>query len=155
MRLSAHFFLHELTRSQLAARHGLPNRPDIVAMDNLRQLCQHILEPLRMHYGRPIHPSSGFRHRDVNRLLGSSDKSQHCRGEAVDFEIAGIANDDLAAHIAAHLDFDQLILEYPQAGQPHAGWIHVSYKRAGNRNNVLTRTKQGYQPGLCLSAEAG
>lgn len=148
MRLSAHFFLRELTRSQLASRHALDNTPNAVARDNLKRLCLNILEPLRVHYARPIHPSSGYRSRPLNRLLGSSDRSQHCRGEAVDFEIAGIANLDLAKHIAAQLEFDQLILEYPQIGLPHAGWVHVSFNRANNRKTVMTRTTEGFFDGL-------
>ncbi len=148
MRLSAHFFLHELTRSQLAARHGLENYPDSVVIDNLTALCREALEPLRRHFGRPIHPTSGYRSRAVNRLLGSSDNSQHCRGEAVDFEIAGIANIDVATHIEAHMRFDQLILEYPQANRPQAGWIHLSFTRGRNRRSVLTRLKSGYRQGL-------
>ncbi len=148
MRLSAHFSLFEMTRSQLAARHRLENRPDSVAIDNLMALCREVMEPLRAHFACPIHPTSGYRGRAVNRLLGSSDNSQHCRGEAVDFEIAGIANIDIARHIETHLCFDQLILEYPQIGQPNAGWIHISYSRGANRQSVLTRLANGYKQGL-------
>lgn len=148
MRLSAHFFLHEMTRSQLATRHGLDNQPDSVAIDNLIALCRNVLEPLRRHYGKPIYPTSGYRCRAVNRLLGSSDKSQHCRGEAVDFEIAGIGNMTLARHIEANLAFDQLILEFTQEKDMLAFWIHISYRRGANRQSVLTRFQDGYQRGL-------
>jgi len=150
MRLSAHFVLHELTRSQLAVRHAIENRPDAHELANLHLLCEGFLEPLRADIGRPIHPSSGFRCRALNRLLGSRDSSQHCRGEAVDFEVLGLANVDLARHIASHMLFDQLILEYPQADAPYAGWIHVSYRENGNRRQVLTRLKNGFRRGLIV-----
>ena len=150
MRLSAHFVLHELTRSQLAARHGIENRPNARALSNLRHLCHGFLEPLQADIGRPIHPTSGFRCLALNRLLGSNDRSRHCLGQTVDFEIAGMANADLARHIASTRVFDQLILEYPQADAPQAGWVHVSYARAENRGQVLTRLKTGYQQGIVV-----
>ena len=151
MRLSAHFSLHELTRSQLANRYGLDNTPHEAALTALKPLCTGFLEPLRVHVRRPIYPSSGFRAPSVNRLLGSHDGSQHCRGEAVDFEVGGFSNINLARHIAENMAFDQLILEYPQPDNPHAGWLHVSYRDGHNRQMVLTRTKSGYKRGIALA----
>jgi zinc D-Ala-D-Ala carboxypeptidase len=92
MRLSDHFYLHELTRSQIATRRGLPNQPDEKQIDALRLLCRRVLEPLRRHVKVPIMPSGGYGFLALNRLLGSGDSSSHCRGEAVDFEVMGVDN---------------------------------------------------------------
>jgi hypothetical protein len=146
--LSEHFYLHELTRSQLATRHALPNQPDQSQIDALQLLCRKVLEPVRRQVKVPIIPSSGFRCIALNRLLGSRDTSSHCRGEAVDFEVMGVPNIQLAHWISDNFDFDQLILEYPQAENGSGDWLHVSYKAQGNRVQRLTRQPDGFQTGL-------
>ena len=146
--LSDHFFLHELTRSQIASRRALPNQPDQQQIEALQLLCLKVLEPVRRHVKVPIIPSSGFRNIALNRLLGSRDSSSHCRGEAVDFEVMGVPNIQLAHWISDNLDFDQLILEYPQADNADNGWLHLSYKAQGNRAQRLTRDHDGYHFGL-------
>ena len=92
MILSKHFKLEEFTRSQIAARNGLSNIPGAGEVKNLENICYEILEPVRAKFGKPIMINSGFRSLEVNRKLGSSDSSQHTKGQAVDFEIAGIHN---------------------------------------------------------------
>jgi hypothetical protein len=146
--LSEHFYLHEMTRSQLATRHAIANHPTAGQIDALRHLCRAVMEPVRRHFAVPIVPSSGFRCLRLNRLLGSQDTSSHCAGEAVDFEIIGVSNIRLAHWMVQNLVFDQLILEYPQADDGRAGWVHVSYKSVGNRGQCLTRHQNGYQRGL-------
>jgi len=149
MQLSKHFKLAEFTKSQIAARHGLKNLPGSGEVKNLENLCYEILEPVRAKFEKPIMISSGFRSLMVNRKLGSSDSSQHCKGQAVDFEIAGIPNIKVAYWIQANCDFDQLILEYYQPDDDQHGWVHVSYNEKGaNRKKVLTFDGKTYEDGL-------
>jgi zinc D-Ala-D-Ala carboxypeptidase len=151
MQLTQHFTLEELTKSQTGERLGMDNVPDAAALDNLMLLCEQVLEPLREHYG-PIHINSGYRSSELNKAIGGVGASQHCLGQAADIEVPGVANGDLAAWIAANLDFDQVILECYRRGQPNSGWVHVSYKDSGNRKATLTATVVGgrmiYNPGL-------
>jgi len=137
MRLSLHFTLSELTKSQTATRCRIDNSPPEPVIEKLRYLAQNILEPVRDEFNTPFTPSSGYRCRALNRKIGSSSKSQHCYGEAVDFEIPGIGNLIVASWIKANLDFDQLILEFFKIGEPNSGWIHCSLKETGNRNEAL------------------
>ena len=75
----------------------------------------------------------------MNKAVGGSSKSQHCHGEAVDFECSRIGNDELAEWIRDNLEFDQLILEFYQKGKPSSGCVHCSYKTNGeNRQKVMT-----------------
>jgi hypothetical protein len=69
--------------------------------------------------------------------IGSSVNSQHAKGEAADFEIFGVPNNELAKWIASNCEFDQLILEYYKEGEPNSGWIHCSYKSEDNRKQIL------------------
>ena len=89
MQLSKHFKLEEFTRSQIAARNNLKNIPGSGEVKNLENICYEILEPVRAKFGKPIMINSGYRSLAVNRKLGSSDSSQHIKGQAVDFEIIG------------------------------------------------------------------
>lgn len=141
--LTPHFRLSEFTGSQTAARLRLDNTPPAGAIANLTALCNNVLEPLRAHYGRPIVISSGFRAPAVNRAIGGSPTSQHCKGEAADLEIPGVSNVDVARWIAANLAFDQLILEFYTPGQPSSGWVHVSYRPPCRRDVLTARRVRG------------
>ncbi|MEM7221630.1 MAG: D-Ala-D-Ala carboxypeptidase family metallohydrolase [Pseudomonadota bacterium] len=149
MNLSDHFTLEELCKSQIAERNGIDNslsedtEQGRAIIASLRALCVNILEPVRTHYGIPIKPNSGYRCGELNDKLGSKPTSQHIKGEAVDFEIAGVSNHDLAVWIRDNLTFDQLILEHYVPGQPQSGWVHCSYVSSGNRSSVLTINKTG------------
>ena len=136
MKLSEHFSLWELTKSQVADRKRIKNEPDKESIQNLKVICTSILEPVRRHYGKPIAPSSGYRCLALNRELGSSDRSQHTSGQAVDFEVPGVANMDPARWIMDNLLYDQLILEFYKEGQPNSGWVHCSYVGQGNRKQA-------------------
>ena len=127
MMLSDHFSLEELTKSSTAVRKGIDNEPDSTARENLIVLCSEILEPVRTHYGIPFVPNSGFRCLELNREIGSSDRSQHVTGNAVDFEVPGVDNKEVALWVKENCDFDQLILEFYKEGEPASGWVHCSY----------------------------
>ena len=135
-RLSTHFSLKELTRSQTAERRRINNIPGEKEIENLKILCENILEPVRKHYGIPFSPSSGFRSMALNEAIGSTKASQHIDGQAADFEIPGVPNMELALWIKEHLDYDQLLLEFYKENVPDSGWVHCSYVKNGNRNKV-------------------
>ena len=147
MKLSEHFTLEEMAKSQTATRKGIPNTPSEAHTEAMRKVCENILEPVRTHYSIPFTPSSGYRSAELCLAIGSSVNSQHAKGEAVDFEVPSIPNFEVAGWVVANLDFDQLILEHYTGG--NTGWIHCSYKDSGNRKEVLTfDRKNGYRKGL-------
>ena len=135
MQLSEHFSLQELTKSSTAERRGIANEPDDEAVENLIMVCETILEPVREQYGIPFIPNSGFRCLELNRAIGSSDRSQHTTGEAVDFEVPGISNREVALWVQENCKFDQLILEFYKEGDPSSGWVHCSYVIDGDNRN--------------------
>lgn len=142
MNLSEHFSLKELTVSDTATRLGLSNVPDDVAIASLTILCERVLEPVRNHFGKPVKVNSGYRAPDVNAAVGGSKTSDHCRGQAADIEINGVANADLAQWIADNLSFTQVILEFYTQGIPDSGWVHVSYAPTDLKKQQLTAVKK-------------
>ena len=152
VRISKNFALSEMVKSATAERLGVDNSPNLIHLVNLTHLAIHILQPVRDKFG-VITINSGYRSPALNAKVGGSKTSQHCNGEAADFESSRISNPKLAAWIAENLDFDQLILEFYDGKDPHSGWIHCSYKKDGsNRAKTLTALrvngKTKYQNGL-------
>ena len=150
MQLSKNFSLKELTASQTADRHGISNNPSEDHMDNLKRLCDNVLQKVRDHYGKVVSVSSGYRSPELCVKIGSSAKSQHAKGQAADFEIFGVPNAELAKYIIDHLDFDQLILEFHNPEEPNSGWIHCSWIPEGRRASYLhaykSEGKTKYKP---------
>ena len=140
MQLSKNFALRELTRSQTAIRKGIKNEPNQEQLINLAVLTSKVLQPCRDKFGT-ISINSGLRVLELNRAIGSGDKSQHIKGQAADFEANSISNAELAEWIKGNLGFDQLILEYP-GKDPRDGWVHCSFNRLENRGAILTAVKE-------------
>lgn len=141
MNLSANFTLKELTKSDTATRLGLDNTPDEETIENLKLLCEKVLQPVREHFGKPVTINSGYRSPESNAAVGGSKSSDHCKGQACDLEIEGVSNPDLAQWIMDNLEYTQLILEFYTQGQPNSGWVHVSYDPNNLKKQELTATK--------------
>tara|TARA_E500000178_G_scaffold66602_1_gene63808 strand:- start:365 stop:811 length:447 start_codon:yes stop_codon:yes gene_type:complete len=146
MKLTKNFSLEEMTKSQTALRKGLDNSPSPHHVICLELLCEHVLQPIRDHFDRPVTITSGYRSPELCAAIGSKITSQHTKGQAADFEIPGVSNMEVAEYIRDNLDFDQLILECYTGG--NTGWIHCSYVHEP-RKDVLTYDKDnGYRKGL-------
>ena len=150
MKLSDNFSLNELTKSQTAERKGIDNTPGPNHQENLKSLCEMILQPVRDHFGQVVSVSSGYRSPELCVAIESSTQSQHAKGEAADFEIFGVSNKELADWINENLDYDQLILEYWKESDPNSGWVHCSYTDGSNRKQYLRAYKENgstkYEP---------
>ena len=147
MQLSKHFTLEEFEKSQTATRKGIKNKAGSGEIKNLGDLCYEVLEPVRAKFDKPVTITSGYRSPELSEAIGSKATSQHCKGEAVDFEIAGVSNLQVALWLTNNVNFDQCILEF-WTGEASSGWIHVSYKDGSNRKQVLTFDGKSYTNGL-------
>ena len=141
MILSNNFTLNELTKSQTATRKGIHNEPSTEHVENLIHLAKTILQPVREHFGKPVMISSGYRSPALCEAIGSSAKSQHAKGEAADFEIHGVDNKELATWIKENCEYDQLILEFYEEGNPNSGWVHCSISKTTPRRERLLAQK--------------
>ena len=144
IRVSKNFALSEMVKSATAERLNVDNSPSDIHLVNLTHLAIHILQPVRDQFG-VITINSGYRSPALNAKVGGSKTSQHCNGQAADFESFSTPNPDLAKWIANNLEFDQLILEFYDGVNPNSGWVHCSYNLMGNRRKILTalKTKSG------------
>lgn len=152
MKLTENFSLAEMTKSETAARRDLDNTPSEVEIENLRKLTENVLQPVRNHFAKGVKVNSGYRAPEVNAAVGGSRTSDHCKGQAADIEIPGVANAELAQWVVDNCEFRQVILEFYTPGIPDSGWVHVSYVEGDNKKQVLTAMKENgktvYKPGL-------
>jgi D-alanyl-D-alanine dipeptidase len=144
MQLSENLSLAEVVRSETAKRKGVSNMPTPEHIENFKKLAENIFQPIRKHFGKPIHISSGYRSSALNKAIGGAASSQHCTGEAIDIDMDGtsITNKQVFDYIKEHLNFDQLIWEFGTASNPD--WVHVSYESTGKqRKQILKAVKSG------------
>jgi zinc D-Ala-D-Ala carboxypeptidase len=145
MKLSEHLDLAEVIKSDSAKRKGISNMPTPEHLENFKKLAENVFEPIRKHFGVPIHISSGYRSKELNALIGGSLTSQHCSGEAIDIDMDGsangVTNKMVFDFIKDNLNFDQLIFEFGTKDAPD--WVHVSWETSGKqRKQVLRAVKK-------------
>lgn len=143
MILSKNLSLAEVTKSATAIKHGIANAPNSLHLTNLKAVATNIFQPCRDYFGKPLAVTSGYRSEALNDLIGGSKRSQHSKGEALDLDAqvyGGLTNRELFMYIKDHLEFDQLIGEFPDDVGEFA-WVHCSYKSEGNRGEVLVAYK--------------
>ncbi len=141
MKLTTNLSLAEATYSATALRKGIANEPTVTHLINLKAVAENIFQPCRNHFGKPLRVTSGYRSKELNKAIGGSNNSQHSKGEALDMQSTeGYTNRDLFMFIKDHLEFDQLIGEFPDDMGEFA-WVHCSYKTEGNRGEVLVAYK--------------
>jgi len=110
----------------------------------MKDTANEIFEKVRDHYNVPIFVSSFFRSEAVNKKAGGSTTSDHPTGRAIDMDgdiFGGVTNREIFEFIYDNLVFDQLIWEYGTNDNP--AWVHASYRRGGNRMQVLKAVREG------------
>jgi hypothetical protein len=142
-KLSANFSMKEFTASDTAKRRGIDNNPGLEHAEAALELFEHIVQPIRDHFGTSIFLSSGYRSHALNKAIGGSQTSQHSKGEAVDIDMdgrKGPENEDVFHYIRENLPFDQLIWEFGDSKRPD--WVHVSYKKGGPQRGQILAAKR-------------
>ncbi len=138
MKLSKNFTLAEITHSNTAKRLGIKNEPTKEHLQNIQKLVTRVVQPIRSAIG-PVRVSSGYRNPNLNRAIGGSVKSQHCRGQALDLQFwkGGVMNNKAIYDwvLSSGIDFDQMINEFDYS------WIHISFSEYKNRKQVLEAYK--------------
>lgn len=127
-----YFSIEELIRSVKAKELGIDNTPTEDVIANLTMLVENVLDKARIGIGAPIIVNSGYRCEELNKAVGGKKNSQHKRGEAADITTGtSYGNMCLFNFIKDNLEFDQLIDE------KHYQWVHVSFRKGRNRQEVL------------------
>ena len=142
--ISKHISNKEGVYSITAMRLGLDNKPGQFLLGNMEELAEQVFEPLREWVGGPIRINSFYRSKVLNKAIGGSTTSQHCKGQAIDIDDTNCkkTNAEMYAWIKENLNFDQMIWEFGDDKNPN--WVHVSYvNEIDNRNRCLKAYKEG------------
>lgn len=127
-----YFTIKELCKSSTAIQKKIDNTPNSEIVNNLKQLVDNILDPLREKYGKPIIVNSGYRCPALNKAVNGSKTSSHMEGLAADITVGSPKKNKILFEliIQMNLPFDQLIDE------KNFKWIHVSFSK-NPRKQVL------------------
>ena len=127
------FTIQELTASTTAAAKKINNDPTPEAAENLKQLINNVLDPLREAYGKPIRVNSGYRSPALNAAVKGSKTSQYVKGQAADITAGSKQENkklfDLAQEL--NLPYCQLIDE------KNFSWVHISYDPNNVKRQIL------------------
>lgn len=142
-KFSNNFTYEELIKSPTANRLKINNTPNSQQYKQLKKLAIDILQPIRDKFGEPLIVTSGFRCEKLNKAVGGSKTSQHCKGEAADIHTVSDTIKDNKKLFDLVLDMikkgeitvGQLIDEY------NYNWVHVSLPRVGKQNNQILHIK--------------
>ena len=139
-RISKHISYKEAVGSNYAKQKGIKNKPNEEQVENMKLLAEEVFEPLREWVDAPIKVNSMFRSLELNTALKGSKTSSHMKGEAMDItSMGGKSNLEMFYYIKDNLCFDQLIWEFGKEPK----WLHVSYNKDNNRQQVLVTKKRG------------
>ena len=133
MNLTQNFTLEEMEFSSTAIERRIKYKANNEVINNLKELCNYLLEPLREKLNKPIIVTSGYRCFELNKIVGGVSNSQHLEGKAADIIVKDLSTEDLFNFIKKNFKFDQLIIEHIKG----KNWVHVSWNGANNRNNAL------------------
>ena len=145
--LSPHFTFYEMTNTQHRDLLELNRREALNYLDNLKFLCNEVLEPLRSFLGSPLLITSGFRCQLLNSRIKGSPRSYHMKGLAADFILPHSTREKLfkayeEIALRKPVLFDQLIFEM-------GSWIHIGVKtelEGPNRFQTLVYNGHTYEP---------
>lgn len=129
--MKLNFKISELIYSETAIIKSINNMPDINSLDNLLDLIFYCLQPIRDKLNEPMIITSGFRCKEINKLVGGAYNSQHLYGQAADFVVKKYTPSQIIEKIKkSNIEFDQLINEYNK-------WVHISFNKGRNRHQIL------------------
>ena len=127
-----YFTIKELCKSSTAIQKKIDNTPSSEIVNNLKQLVDNILDPLREKYGKPIIINSGYRCPALNKAVNGSKTSSHMKGLAADITVGSPKKNKILLELIIHMNlpFDQL------TDEKNFKWIHVSFSK-NPRKQVL------------------
>lgn len=132
-----YFTISELTYSTKAKELHIDNTPfSYSIIDNLTNLTNNLLDPIREAWDKPLIITSGYRSDALNKAVGGSKTSAHRFGLAVDVVPKEMADfDKFAAFVKEYLKdkgYDQLILEQKGGSR----WLHIGYKNTEGKQRM-------------------
>lgn len=135
----------DFVSSELAVRKNIKNIPDEATWKNIEALAIDILQPLRNKLG-PLRINSGFRCKELNDAVGSSDSSFHRTGGGCDIESSNCSLMTLLNE-AMKMPISECIAEFFPSG-----WVHIGYLRGSTQKKLKLKDNANNYKLLTLEA---
>jgi hypothetical protein len=131
--ISKHISLEEAIESPTALRLGIKNMPNEEELETMKYVAEHLFEPIREWYDKPIRINSFYRCRELNKAVKGSLTSGHVLGDSIDITGGNkVENKKIFDFIKnSGLEYNQIINEYDYT------WVHISLKKSGNKKQIL------------------
>ena len=130
--MSKYFSIEELCKSDTANIQGIDNTPTDEIKENLQELIDNVLDPLREWYGKPIYVNSGYRSPELNKVVNGAKNSFHLKGCAADIDVHDTANNqELFDYIKSNLPFTEL------GWEAEGAWVHVAYDKTNLKKLIF------------------
>jgi hypothetical protein len=126
MKLSNNFKLRELTYSSTAEHHRIENYPSPTEIENLKNLCENILQPIRDKWGSAIFVNSGYRSPILNRKVGGVPTSYHVTGNAVDITTKDVKKNKELFNMIVEMINNKEITVGELIDESKYSWLHIS-----------------------------
>ena len=110
-------------------------------VNNLNKLFKFCINPIFRHFKDDVLLTSVYRNKEVNKIIGGVEHSQHIYGYAADIAIKNYPSSVLFNWCGNNIsNYHQLIWEYPERGNfikytDNFSWVHISYIK-GNNNKI-------------------
>lgn len=127
LQLSKNFTLSEMCASLTANLYNIDNTPDKKSVENLKMLCQKVLQQARDDYGKPLHINSGYRCSELNKKVGGKSNSYHLKGQAADIHVDNEKEGFYLCALLLRSKYTDLVLLERRKGRY---WIHVQWSMA-------------------------
>lgn len=126
------FYNFRINKFKHCKRKNINNYPNKTSLDNILELIFYCLQPIRNYIKKPIIITSGYRSKEINKLVKGRTNSQHLKGQAADFIVKGMDSKKIIDEIIkSKVIFDQLIDE--------KGWVHISFNKKNNRKMIIKK----------------
>lgn len=135
MRLSKYFTLEEMTRSTTAQNHNIDNTPNDTQTANLKILCSEVLDQAREDYG-PMIVNSGFRSKEVNKLVGGKANSYHLTGKAADIHCDNTTQACTLCALLLRSEITDLVILEKRGRKV---WVHVQWSDAPRHHFTIDK----------------
>lgn len=128
-KISEHLTVADVVRSTTATVKKIKNIPTEEELQHLKDLAEHVYEPVWVYMEGLMVITSGYRSKALNTAVKGSTTSFHCKGMGIDLMSTHPhkTNKDLFNFIKDNLNFTELGWEKYYKDQPV--WVHVGYDK--------------------------
>lgn len=152
--MNNYFTLNELCCSGSYPRLVEVPKEGSTEYNNIMNLIQNLLNPIREKLGKPVMVTSGYRPPKLNKAVNGAANSNHLTGCAADIHTGNNSTDNIViieSLLNLGINYDECIAEgavFNKYGElVSCKWVHVALRSENNRKKLIYTTNfKNYYP---------